>query len=137
MVPSLRPSSSALRAAGWLIAPIVAALVARRILLAPAERQLAQAQQALLVAERDELAATLRTEREELGVQRMKERLKGIMDDAERMRAAETQALAELSRLQSSRVAPSVGHWLMPGQRAPERETETGGPAQHEQLSTM
>jgi hypothetical protein len=86
----------------WLLVPLATWMLVRTMLVAPEERQLAQAQMSLLTAERDELAAGIEVEREELTVQRMKRRVATMISDASRLRAAEQTARAELGDTQGS-----------------------------------
>ena len=113
------------RTALWMLLPVVVGLLGELLLVRPAELQQQLAQQNLLRLEREELAATLAAEREELAVKRMQERIEVMHADAERMRVSEEQALVEIARLQKQRMgkAPSAGHWLMPHQ-----EPITSGP---------
>ena len=100
-----------LRLVGWLLLPLVIWLLAHALLVRPAQHQLLQAQQVLLVAEREELAAELALAREEKRRGRMEREIKDLEDTAERMRVAERVARAQLSAGEHHR--PS---WVLPGQ---------------------
>merc|ERR1712080_326409 len=94
----------------WLLLPLATWLVGYVTLVRPARRQLAQAQQVLLAAEKEELAAQMMVARDEELHERMRRELSEQKDTAERMRAAEREAHAQLNSAQVRR--PS---WILPG----------------------
>ncbi len=102
-----------------ILMPLLAFVSARLLVVAPAERQAALAQQALLAAEREEVVEAVAVEREELIVERMRRRIETMISDAERLRVAEATARAELAR---DVYRSGSGHWVMPG------ETIVGNP---------
>lgn len=93
----------------WLMLPFATWLLSYQVLVSPAENRLAQAQLALLAAERDEMAAALEVEREELTVERMQRRVETMVSDAARLRRAEQAARVELDRGQAAHERHSVG----------------------------
>ena len=104
----------------WLALPIFAALLARVLFVAPGQRALAHAQQSLLAAERDEMAAQVAAEAEEREVARMQSAVETLLADAERLKAAEASAKLQLSQREAYAAKP----WLLPGDGTPQAATE-------------
>ena len=113
MAPSLRMSLSS---ASWLLLPLVCWMLARVLLVHPAQRQVTLAQQALLEAEHLELTAELAAAREERLRLRLEHELHDLADTADRMDAAERAAEAQLdgAKPQSNFVLP--GHSRQTGE---------------------
>ena len=96
------------------LALVLSWLSGHALLVWPAQRALAQAQDTLLVAQRDELAKEYKSTREQKTVERLKAKVATMLSDAQRMRDAEAAAKAELVRFDETR-RPD---WLLPGQHA-------------------
>lgn len=97
-----------------LAVPVLVWLFLQLLVLRPKEAKLAAAQRALLVVEREELAAQLALEKAEAEIARTERKIQTIAEDAVRMKAAESIARAEL------RTPPRHGwispRWIMPGE---------------------
>lgn len=87
---------------GWILLPLLSYLLAHVVLVRPAQRQLTFAQQALLDAEREELAAEVALTRAERTRTRLAREVADLEDTTERMRRAELAAEAQLSSLRGS-----------------------------------
>ena len=87
----------------WLLLPLVAYALSHALLVRPAQRQLRVAQEALLDAEREELAAEMALEREHNTRQRLQQEVHDLAENAERMRRAEREASAQLDALARGR----------------------------------
>ena len=98
----------------WLILPMLTWLLAHSVLVRPAQSELAQSQQVLLAAEREELAAELALERENARRQHDERELRELQQTAERMRIAQANAEAQLAALPGAR----ADH-VFPGQGRP------------------
>ena len=118
--------SMTLRVAAWLLLPVCVWLLCHAVLVRPARRQLAQAQQALLVAEREELSAQMGLEREDRQRTWMQREIKDLLATSERMRVAERTAQAALDAAEAAHHRPS---WIYPGQSARVSRTPGGGAA--------
>ena len=95
----------------YLLLPLVVYFLGHVLLVRPAERQLRFSQQALLVAEREELAAELALARADRAKQRLERKVQELAETAERMRTAKRVAEAQLGSKQGERL-----EWVLPGQ---------------------
>jgi hypothetical protein len=111
-MPQPEPRGRRLRLVGWLLVPLLAWALGYAAFVLPARRQLANAQQALLAAEREALDADAVLAREQALSERMRQEIQDLSDAAERMRAAESAAEA---RLMDTRERQA---WLLPGESA-------------------
>ena len=108
MAPSTRTLASV------ALAVVLSWLAGHAVLVWPAQRALAQAQETLLLAQRNELATEYRATHEQSTVARLEAKMATMLSDTQRMRDAEAAAQAELARYDESR-RPD---WLLPGQRS-------------------
>ena len=101
----------------WLALPLLAWLLARQILVRPAERRLAQAHRERLATEREELAAELAAAKEQKRVRHLRSQISTLLSDAERMRHAEADATSHMAQLDADHEQPqhSLSSFKLPG----------------------
>jgi hypothetical protein len=111
-----------------LALPLFTWLSLRLLWIQPAQRQLAQAQQLLLVAEREELAMEQAAAKGQRLVGRLRARVATMEADAERMRVAENAAVAQLQRIATD-TPHSRSDWVFPGLGRGQVDDATGAVA--------
>ena len=94
----------------WVLLPLVIYFFGHLMLVRPAQRQVTLAQQLLLDAEREELAAEVGLARADRAKQRLEHEVQELAETAERMRTAERVAEAQLGT-RAERL-----EWVLPGQ---------------------
>ena len=101
----------------WLL-PLVAYILGHLLLVRPAQHQVTQAHNALLAAEREELAAELAVAREDRARHRLEREVRELAETADRMRSAARVAEVQLGRNSVERL-----EWVLPGQGRLESRT--------------
>ena len=112
--PAMAPS---LKQLAWLALPLLTWLLARQILVRPAEWRLRQAQAELSAALDEQLEAEVLNAHEQRSLRHMQAQLDTLVADAERMRSAEAAANAQIVRLDADHERPEhkLGSWKLPG----------------------